>query len=167
MTEDRHIERGYYGYNPDFYRRAQARRRREARQEALRREREEAAAKEQRRIQAELAAQDRAAMERQRHESDASDHIAAQDSAANDASAPSRKPAVEIVREVCVSFGVRFADVIGDSREFHVVRARQHAMYRLRSERPDLSFTQIARIFRKDHTTVIHSVRKVAAEMAA
>jgi len=169
MSSDLERERNFYGYTPEFYRRVQARRRREARQEALRREREEAVAKEQRRIQAELAAEYEKQAAKARIDQEASELVEREDTVhplAEDEIVV-RRPAVEIVREVCSAFNVRFSEIVGKIQTPEVVRARQHAMYRLRTERPDMSFTQIARIFRKDHTTVIHSVRKVAAEMAA
>ncbi len=53
------------------------------------------------------------------------------------------------------------------SRSKHIVAARQEAMYRVRKERTDMSLPMIGRVFGgKDHTTILHAVRKIEAQRA-
>ncbi len=76
-----------------------------------------------------------------------------------------KKTDIERVQEVVAShFGVKKEDLTGDSRSSRVSRARRIAMYLCRRV-TDASLIEIARAFgRKDHTTVIHSIRKVEKE---
>jgi chromosomal replication initiator protein len=63
-------------------------------------------------------------------------------------------------------FSVTLDDLCGTSRSRVLVTARQIAMYLCR-ELTDLSLPQIGKTFGgKDHTTVMHAVRKVTAQMA-
>ena len=66
----------------------------------------------------------------------------------------------EIVAEVARAFGLDVEDVIGDSREQHIVRARKIAMAAMR-ELTDLSLPAIGREFCRDHTTVMHHLDSV------
>nr|WP_246800079.1 helix-turn-helix domain-containing protein [Rhizobium leguminosarum] len=59
---------------------------------------------------------------------------------------------------------ITIKDLKGPRRETEVVRARQIAMYELHTQRDDLSYPGIGRIFgNRDHTTVLHAVRKIQA----
>jgi chromosomal replication initiator protein len=56
-------------------------------------------------------------------------------------------------------------ELIGKSRRRPLVTARQIAMYVMR-ELTDFSYPHIARVFGgRDHTTVIHAVEKITAQM--
>jgi chromosomal replication initiation ATPase DnaA len=52
-------------------------------------------------------------------------------------------------------------DVLSKSRQYHVVRARQHCYWHFRQKivngRP-MSYPEIARLFGRDHSTVIHGI---------
>jgi chromosomal replication initiator protein len=62
-------------------------------------------------------------------------------------------------------YSVTIDDICGHSRSRVLVTARQIAMYLCR-ELTDLSLPQIGKTFGgKDHTTVMHAVRKVSAQM--
>lgn len=68
-----------------------------------------------------------------------------------------------IAVEVAKMHGVTFEDIVGRSRHKLIVLARNEAMYRVRNEvtikgRP-ISFPEIARLFGREHTTVLHSYR--------
>ena len=68
----------------------------------------------------------------------------------------------EVVASGC---GVSVEDLLGRSRTRPLVSARHLAMYILRQQ-TDLSYPDIARVFGgRDHTTVMHAVRKIAALM--
>lgn len=70
-----------------------------------------------------------------------------------------------IVRMVVDATGVSFDEMRGISRIAPIVRARMIACYLLRSQ-TWLSQPQIGvRLGGKDHTTVLHACRKVAADM--
>lgn len=74
----------------------------------------------------------------------------------------------EIVDDVLLLYpGVTLAEVKSQSRARRLIIPRQHAMYDVRRQRPDLSFPSIGQWFGdRDHTTVIHAVRKIEAMRA-
>jgi chromosomal replication initiation ATPase DnaA len=72
-----------------------------------------------------------------------------------------KEPAIDIIRLVATRHGVSVADIKGATRVFHIVAARQEAMALVYKLRPDLSLPAIGRIFDRDHTTVLHAVRKL------
>lgn len=68
-----------------------------------------------------------------------------------------------IQREVCERFGVGMNELLSGRRQAYLVIARQFAMWRCRRE-TTRSFPDIGRRFGgKDHTTVLHAVRKMEA----
>lgn len=70
----------------------------------------------------------------------------------------------EILREVCKRLGVTKASVISDSRRMELVRARH--LYCLIARRYTRhSFTEIAEVIERDHSTVIFAVNKLSAYM--
>lgn len=71
--------------------------------------------------------------------------------------------AKQIVRQVAQKHGVSVKDVYSVRRDRPSVAARHEAMYRLREE-TTLSLPQIGRLLGgRDHTTVLHGIRKHAA----
>lgn len=65
------------------------------------------------------------------------------------------------------AFGWRVDDLTGSSRTPGMVHARHIAMYLVRA-RTSLSLPQIGRLFGgRDHTTVLHAVRKIANKVIA
>lgn len=55
---------------------------------------------------------------------------------------------------------VKLADVLSDTRKAHVVEAR-HGVYRaVKDERDDMAIAAIARRFKRDHTTLLASLKK-------
>lgn len=66
-----------------------------------------------------------------------------------------RWTAMSIIFQVAEEFGVTTEELVRGRRMQERVRARHHAIYRLREELR-LSFPQIAEIFSSHHTTVIH-----------
>jgi hypothetical protein len=82
---------------------------------------------------------------------------------------PFRKSAMfdRIKRVVCARYEIERADLIGHRRFNKFVRPRQIAMY-LAKRLTFCSLPEIGRRFGgKDHTTVLHSHRKIAAIMAS
>ena len=77
---------------------------------------------------------------------------------------PKHLSAKQIVERTARHFQIPVDDIVGPKRDKDIVVPRQVAMYMLRSEL-HLSFPKIAReLGRKDHTTAIHSVEKIAKE---
>lgn len=76
-----------------------------------------------------------------------------------------RRAVPEIVREVLAEFPeFSIADLKGVRRSRKLVKVRQLAVYEVRRQRPDMSLPAIGRWFGgRDHTTVLHSVNKIAA----
>jgi chromosomal replication initiation ATPase DnaA len=64
----------------------------------------------------------------------------------------------EIIAEVADEFKVFPSDIIAHKKKPKYVSARHKAMWRARTE-TDASYLKLARIFKRDHTTVIHGVR--------
>lgn len=76
-------------------------------------------------------------------------------------------PAQRIIRDICQKHGVTMGELLSARRARPLVAARHEAMYRL-SKETSMSLPAIGRrMGGRDHTTVIHGVRKHAALMEA
>ena len=70
-----------------------------------------------------------------------------------------------IINVVAEHFGVKPEDITSKKRNSEFVQPRQVVMYLCR-ELTDTSFTNIGKLLgKKDHTTIIHGVNKVSAEI--
>ena len=79
---------------------------------------------------------------------------------------PPGLPIATIQAAVAEHFGVQVIDLVSDRRDRDAVRARQAAIYLCRRHTP-LSLPAIGRQFgNRDHTTVLHSCRRVEARLA-
>lgn len=68
----------------------------------------------------------------------------------------------EICREVLTHYpGLNFSDIIGPSRDPYIIEARHVCVFEVKVRRPDLSFPAIGRAFNRDHTTILHSYKKM------
>lgn len=63
-----------------------------------------------------------------------------------------------IVFDAAQKRGARLDRVVGRSRVFADVNARQAAMYEIKAAKPMLSATLIGKWFDRDHTTVLHAI---------
>ncbi|MCX6764923.1 MAG: hypothetical protein NT148_00035 [Candidatus Nealsonbacteria bacterium] len=71
----------------------------------------------------------------------------------------------KIIEKVAEFYDLREKDILDASRKKEIVKPRQIAMYLLRDQLK-CSFPFIGRKFRgKDHTTAIHSCKKIAFEI--
>ncbi len=78
---------------------------------------------------------------------------------------PRRISPQTILEAVSASYGFSVEALIGPSRTRPLVTARQVAMY-LTRDLTDYSYPAIGRVFgKRDHTTVIHAVDKIAGQM--
>ncbi len=76
-----------------------------------------------------------------------------------------RVPPKAIIAEILADFdGISVADVMSHRRGRHLISARHACVYAVHKRRPDLSYPQLGRIFERDHTTILHAVRKCEAE---
>jgi chromosomal replication initiation ATPase DnaA len=73
-----------------------------------------------------------------------------------------RTEAREIIMRVAKWRGVQFEAIIGPRRTRHIVAARFEAIRAVADARPDLSLPQLGRIFKRDHTSIIHALRATA-----
>jgi len=64
----------------------------------------------------------------------------------------------EIIAEVADEYLIFPSDIVGYRRVPKIVQARQKAMYRARYETHS-SYLKLARIFKRDHSTVIYGVK--------
>lgn len=66
---------------------------------------------------------------------------------------------IALIHDVCDRRGVRLLDLCGRQRGQNLDRARQELWWEIRNH-PDrcYSYAEIARLFRRHHTTVLHGV---------
>lgn len=73
-----------------------------------------------------------------------------------------------VIRLAALQSGLPAKALTDPQRTFAITRPRHRAMWVLRQVRPDLSTTQIGRIFGgRDHTTVLNALARHAERMAA
>ncbi len=66
----------------------------------------------------------------------------------------------DIVELVADKHGVTVDDIFGKRKFQHLVEARVEAISQVRRARPDWTLRRLAMFFERDHTTVIHALRK-------
>lgn len=71
---------------------------------------------------------------------------------------------MRILRAVAKIHNVNPADIMSESRKRHIINARFEVFYRLRIDLA-MSYTKIAGIFGKDHTTIMHGVHKMRRKL--
>jgi chromosomal replication initiator protein len=71
----------------------------------------------------------------------------------------------DVMQAVCTHFGLEEKEILGRGRARAVSFPRQVAMYLMRKD-ADISLEEIGQTLRRDHTTVLHGIRKIEAEMA-
>jgi chromosomal replication initiator protein len=75
-------------------------------------------------------------------------------------------PAAVILEETATYFGLGPSDLVSKSRSRPLTTARHVAMYLLR-ELTGLSLIKIGELFERDHTTVMHGIKKIEGLMPA
>jgi chromosomal replication initiation ATPase DnaA len=63
----------------------------------------------------------------------------------------------QIISEEAKAAGVSYETLISYNHTVHINAIRRKAMYRARKE-TDKTYTQIARVFKRDHTTIISGI---------
>lgn len=146
----------YAGYNPAFAQRVREQRRiaeREAaaaemRAEMERREREREAA---RQLQIQILAA-RAEMESQER----AERLERAKAFENEANITAR----QIIALVAAENGLTFDEVVSRSRTRRIVMVRKLAIAKVRADKPNMSLTQIGKIFDRDHTSILAALGK-------
>jgi chromosomal replication initiation ATPase DnaA len=73
-----------------------------------------------------------------------------------------RQRRLEVIARVAFEHGLTVGDLIGPCKRKEYVAARWQAMKAIKTEFPNDSLTTIGRLFKRDHTTVIHALRSAA-----
>jgi chromosomal replication initiation ATPase DnaA len=73
-------------------------------------------------------------------------------------------PVRDFIETWCRRQLINVTDVLGESRAKPITAFRHRLMWEVRNAFPALSLPAIARIFGRDHTTVLSAIRKVGAE---
>lgn len=76
------------------------------------------------------------------------------------ASAVMKRSVSNIIRDTAKKYDLRASDLKGDRRNQSIIAARHEAMVTAYLERPDLSLPQLGNQFNRDHTSVLHAVKK-------
>lgn len=79
---------------------------------------------------------------------------------------PSDPTIAETIQIVAADYGAPIEDMLSERRFGRAVEPRQVAMYLARRVTP-FSMPRIGRSFDRDHTTVIHAIRKIESRMAS
>jgi chromosomal replication initiator protein len=66
----------------------------------------------------------------------------------------------QIIERVGAHYSVSSENIVGRSREKSISLARHVSMYLIR-QLTDLTLDEVGKLFGKDHSTVIHSIRKI------
>lgn len=69
-------------------------------------------------------------------------------------------PVREIINDVAARHGLTYQDIIGASRFKNIVTARMDAIVEVHKARPTMSLGQLGKAFHRDHTTILHALRK-------
>jgi hypothetical protein len=69
-----------------------------------------------------------------------------------------------LAKEICQKYRLSLEEVTSDARHAHLVKVRQEIWYRIRVDL-GMSYPEIGKRFNKDHTTILHGVRRHAARL--
>lgn len=75
-----------------------------------------------------------------------------------------RTPPRRIIAEVAARHGLTRQDILGEGRSAAVVRARYEAIAEVRRVYPDKSLIWLGMVFERDHSTIIHALRRMGGE---
>ncbi|APX88665.1 hypothetical protein BV394_02065 [Brevirhabdus pacifica] len=74
--------------------------------------------------------------------------------------APRQKRADQIVMDVAAETGIPISKIFSANRTRQIYRARQYAQWRIYRE-TGMSLLSIGRMFGRDHTSVLNSIRRI------
>lgn len=73
-------------------------------------------------------------------------------------------PARDIVKAIAAANGVKFGDIVGPRRNTSLVKIRFEAIRQVADLRSDLSLPALGRVFNRDHTSILHALKKTAKD---
>jgi chromosomal replication initiation ATPase DnaA len=73
--------------------------------------------------------------------------------------------AIEIAEKVCNYYQIKYGQMMSKYRGEEVTLARQMTMY-LTKEKTELNGEEIAQLFNRDRTTVLHSIQKIRGQLS-
>lgn len=73
----------------------------------------------------------------------------------------------KIIARVAAQHDLAPEDILGPGRSIPIVAARRAAIAAVLAEHPSLTLLQLGRIFRRDHTTILHSLRALGIKAGA
>lgn len=79
-------------------------------------------------------------------------------------------PREEFLDDCCAALGISLRELVGKEKHgavLHVVKARKAAAWAMRDRFPELSYSMLGRLLKRDHTTVMYSVNGFAAALRA
>jgi hypothetical protein len=76
-----------------------------------------------------------------------------------------RRQTMEIIRAVAKRHGVTAKEILGTDRNHKVMAARNEAIREIFAARPHWSYPDIGRLFRRDHTTIMHHLWTAGAHV--
>lgn len=76
-----------------------------------------------------------------------------------------REYAITIAEKVCDYYQIHYGQIMSKYRGEEVALARQMSMY-LTKEKTELNSEEIAKIFKRDRTTVLHSIQKIRGQLS-
>jgi chromosomal replication initiation ATPase DnaA len=176
FTEFEKLDHIYRGMNPDFVRKVWERRRAEeheqrlAEQKRKHREREQARIREREAVKdmrAEMKAKIEAEREAERLANQMAKRAAEAGLSVDDVAQKTEQSAREIIEAVAIMADMTYADLVGYSRVKRVVAVRHRAIIEVYTRKPSLSLVQIGRVFKRDHSTIIHALAKAGVKRSA
>ena len=66
----------------------------------------------------------------------------------------------DVINNICAVFGVEKYDLWSSSRTADLTMYRQIAMFDIKANKPSITLKGLGRIFNRDHTTVIYSIKQ-------
>lgn len=76
-----------------------------------------------------------------------------------------REYAITVAEKVCDYYQIPYGQLMSKYRGEEVALARQMSMY-LTKEKTELNSEEIAKIFKRDRTTVLHSIQKIRGQLS-
>ena len=73
--------------------------------------------------------------------------------------------AIQIAEKVCNYYQIKYGQMMSKYRGEEVTLARQMTMY-LTKEKTELNGEEIAQLFNRDRTTVLHSIQKIRGQLS-
>ncbi len=77
------------------------------------------------------------------------------------ASVGSKTPAQLLIKRVAMKHGVTYEDIVGPTKPTKLVKARFEAIKLVHETYPCKSLPEIGRLFKRDHTSILHVLRKM------